>query len=69
MVTLIMTARLNDADPFGGLTWRRWRHGPASPWLADAFTRIAAHPQNRIDELPPWNWKRRTEQTAPAQAA
>jgi hypothetical protein len=43
MVTLIQTARLNDVDP--------------QAWLADIFARIPAHPQNRIHELLPWNWK------------
>ena len=57
MVTLIMTARLNDIDP--------------QAWLADVFARMPAHPYNRIQGLLPWNWKRHTEgpQDAPAQAA
>src|SRR3546814_9171625 len=47
MVTLIMTAKLNDIAP--------------QAWLADVFARIAAHPQNRLHELLPWEWKRRVE--------
>jgi transposase len=42
MATLIMTARLNDIDP--------------KAWLADVFARIADMPQNRLQELLPWNW-------------
>jgi hypothetical protein len=54
MVTLIMTAKLNDVDP--------------QAWLADVFARMAAHPQNRLHELLPWEWKRpnRTPATAAA---
>jgi transposase len=55
MNTLIMTARLNDIDP--------------KAWLADVFTRIASIPQSRLHELLPWEWKRRTEASASAQAA
>ena len=55
MNTLIMTARLNDIDP--------------KAWLADVFTRIASIPQSRLQELLPWEWKRRTEASASAQAA
>jgi transposase len=55
MNTLIMTARLNDIDP--------------KAWLADLFTRIASIPQSRLHELLPWEWKRRTEASASAQAA
>ncbi len=55
MVTLIQTARLNDVDP--------------QAWLADVFARIPDHPQNRIHELLPWNWKRQTEKPAIADAA
>jgi transposase len=55
MVTLIMTAKLNDIDP--------------QAWLADVFARIAAHPQNRLHELLPWEWKRRAEQAETANAA
>ena len=38
---LIGTARLNDVDP--------------QAWLADVPGRIAGTPQNRLDELLPWN--------------
>jgi len=55
MVTLIMTAKLNDVDP--------------QAWLADVFARIAPHPQSRLHELLPWEWKRRAEQAEPANAA
>jgi len=44
MYTLIATARLNDIDP--------------QAWLADALARIADIPQNRLDELLPWNWQK-----------
>jgi hypothetical protein len=43
MVTLIMTAKLNDVDP--------------QAWLADVLARIAQHPANRLDDLLPWNCK------------
>lgn len=43
MYTLIATARLNDIDP--------------QAWLADVLARIADTPQNRLDELLPWNWR------------
>ena len=42
MLTLIMTAKLNDIDP--------------QAWLADVLARIAETPQNRLAELLPWNW-------------
>ena len=42
MVTLIMTARLNNIDP--------------KAWLADVLARIADLPQSWLDELLPWNW-------------
>ena len=42
MYTLIGTAKLNDVDP--------------QAWLADVLGRIAGTPQNRLDELLPWNW-------------
>ena len=44
MYTLIGTARLNDIDP--------------QAWLADVLARIADIPQNRLDELLPWNWQK-----------
>ena len=43
MYTLIGTARLNEVDP--------------QAWLADVLGRIAETPQNRLDELLPWNWQ------------
>ena len=42
MYILIGTAKLNDVDP--------------QAWLADVLGRIAGTPQNRLDELLPWNW-------------
>lgn len=54
MITLIMTAKLNEVDP--------------QAWLADVFARIAAIPQNRLHELLPWEWERPTEQPAAAAA-
>jgi transposase len=45
LYTLIQTARLNDVDP--------------QAWLADVLARIADHPVSRLDELLPWNWRRR----------
>jgi transposase len=42
---LIVTAKLNGVDP--------------QAWLADVLARIADHPDNRIDELLPWNWVQR----------
>lgn len=44
MYTLIVTAKMNDADP--------------QSWLADVLARIADHPAKRIDELLPWNWRK-----------
>ena len=41
-LTLIATAKLNNIDP--------------QAWLADVLARIADMPQNRLDELLPWNW-------------
>ncbi len=43
MLTLIMTARLNDIDP--------------KAWLADVLARIANLPASRLHELLPWEWK------------
>src|ERR1700691_5791595 len=40
--TLIETARLNDIDP--------------EAWLGDVISRIADHPNTKIDELLPWKW-------------
>ena len=42
MYTLIETARLNDVDP--------------QAWLGDVISRIADHPNTKIDELLPWKW-------------
>jgi transposase len=42
MITLVMTARLNDVDP--------------RAWLADVLARLQDHPAKRIPELLPWNW-------------
>ena len=42
MYTLIETARLNDVDP--------------EAWLGDLISRIADHPNSKIDELLPWKW-------------
>ena len=50
MVTLIMTAQLNDIDPLA--------------WLADVLARIASLPQSRLHELLPWEWKRLTMRAA-----
>jgi transposase len=54
MYSLIVTAKMNGVDP--------------QAWLADVLSRIAAHPAHRLDELLPWNWRRKT-QGAPALAA
>lgn len=43
--TLIQTAKLNDVDP--------------QAWLADVLARIADHPASRLEELLPWNWRKR----------
>jgi transposase len=55
MLTLIMTARLNDVDP--------------KAWLADVLRRIAEIPQSRLQELLPWTWKAKAESAATARAA
>lgn len=55
MITLVMTARLNEIDP--------------QAWLADVFARIAAIPQTRLHELLPWEWKRLNGMPAAAAAA
>ena len=54
MYSLIVTAKLNDVDP--------------QAWLADVLARIATHPNSRIDELLPWNW-RHARASPTAQAA
>ena len=43
MYSLIVSAKMNDADP--------------QAWLADVLARIAQHPASRLDELLPWNWR------------
>jgi len=55
MVTLIMTAKLNDVDP--------------QAWLAKVLAPIAEHPANRLDQLLPWNWSSDARSVAPPQAA
>src|SRR3546814_18764770 len=45
LYSLIVTAKLNDIDP--------------QAWLADVLDQIAGIPQNRIHELPPWEWRDR----------
>ncbi len=42
MVTLIVTAKLNDIDP--------------QAWLADVLGRMPNLPMSRLPELLPWNW-------------
>ena len=42
IVTLIMSAKLNDIDP--------------QAWLADVLARIADTPMTRLEQLLPWNW-------------
>jgi hypothetical protein len=41
--SLVVTAKLNNADP--------------RAWLADVLRRINDHPASRLDELPPWKWQ------------
>ena len=48
MYSLIYTCRLNDVD--------------SQAWLADVLARINGHPNLKIDELLPWNWKRLKDQ-------
>ena len=54
MYSLIVTAKMNDADP--------------QAWLADVLRRIADHPAKRLDDLLPWNWAK-TAATPVHQAA
>jgi transposase len=42
IVTLIMSAKLNDIDP--------------QAWLADVLANIADTPITRLGQLLPWNW-------------
>ena len=53
MYSLIVTAKLNGADP--------------RAWLADVLARIADHPASRLHDLLPRNWKK--QQAANAAAA
>ena len=50
--TLIETARLNDVDP--------------EAWLDDVISRIADHPNTKINELLPWEWTRAGSQAIAA---
>lgn len=43
MLSLIVTARMNDVDP--------------RACTADVLARIADHPMHRLDELLSWTWK------------
>jgi hypothetical protein len=43
MYTPIQTCRLNDVDPHA--------------WLRDVIAQISDHPQTRLHELLPWEWK------------
>src|SRR6478735_2004275 len=52
MLTLIMTARLNDVDP--------------KAWLADILARLANLPVSRLHEMLPWEWKRLRQGQDPA---
>ena len=55
MYSLIVTAKLNNIDP--------------QAWLADALTRIADIPQERLAELLPWKWQPLTSGELNSQAA
>ena len=56
MYTLIQTCRLNDVDPHA--------------WLREVIAQISDHPQTRLHELLPWQWKERQQRPeAIAQAA
>jgi hypothetical protein len=50
MFSLIVSAKMNDSDP--------------QAWLADVLARIGDTPQNRLDELLPWNWSTAKLQSA-----
>src|ERR1700687_3277042 len=47
MYSLIVTAKMNDADP--------------QAWLADVRARIGGHLDSRLDALLPWHWRPRSE--------
>jgi transposase len=56
MYTMIQTCRLNEVDPHA--------------WLRDIIALISDHPQTRLNELLPWEWKaRQASRQAVAQAA
>ena len=55
IVTLIMTAKLNDIDP--------------QAWLADVLARIADQSSARLSELLPWEWKKNSEIGQPFEKA
>ncbi len=48
MFSFLGTARLNDVDPLA--------------WFTDVLARIADIPQNRLDQLLPWDWKNAQQQ-------
>jgi transposase len=50
--SLIETAKLNAINP--------------QAWLTDILPRIDDHPNKRLHELLPWNWKAVAKSTAPA---
>ena len=52
MYTLIATAKLNGVDP--------------RAWLADVLARIADHPASHLDDLLPWYWPRRSQDSSVA---
>lgn len=52
MYSLLVTAKLNDADP--------------RAWLADVLRRINDHPASSLHELLPWNWRKPGQDTAAA---
>ncbi len=52
LYSLIVIAKLNDADP--------------RAWLADVLRRINDHPASRLHELLPWTWRKPGQETAAA---
>lgn len=50
VMTLIQTAKLNGHDPYA--------------YLKDILTRLPTHPNSRIDELLPHNWKPEVAESA-----